>query len=136
MSRSNRGINKAASFTNRSASVLPVGITIPVSSGIFALKSDDYIEKCGSKIQEAKKFLIAELLQLGLEVVPSQTNFFLVKATLGFEFRQGLLQLGFLVRDCTSFGMVDYIRVAPRSIPECQKLIDAMKEFKLNSYAS
>jgi histidinol-phosphate aminotransferase len=109
---------------------------IAQKAGFFALKADNYIKECGRKIQEAKRFLIAELLKLDLEVVPSQTNFFLVKATLGFEFRQGLLQLGFLVRDCTSFGMVDYVRVAPRSIPECQKLIDAIKEFKLNSYAS
>jgi histidinol-phosphate aminotransferase len=109
---------------------------IAQKAGISALEADNYIEKCSSKIQEAKKFLITELSQLGLEVVPSQTNFFLIKVTFAFEFRQALLQLGFLVRDCTSFGLVNYIRLAPRSIPECQKLIDAIKEFKLNSYAS
>ena len=109
---------------------------IAQKAGLFALQADKYIEKCSNKIKEAKQFLITELSQLGFEIIPSQTNFFLVKATLGFEFRQGLLQLGFLVRDCTSFGLVEYIRMAPRSIPECQKLISAIKELKLNAYAS
>jgi histidinol-phosphate aminotransferase len=108
---------------------------IAQKAGIFALKTDSYIEECGIKIQEGKNLLIKELSQLGLEVVPSQTNFFLVKVRLAFEFRQALLQLGFLVRDCTSFGLPSYIRLAPRTLPECHKLIEAIKEF-LNSYAS
>lgn len=105
-------------------------------AGIFALKADAYIKECGLKIQEAKNFLIKELSQLGLETVPSQTNFFLVKVSLAFEFRQALMQLGFLVRDCTSFGLPNHVRIAPRTMPECQKLIEAVKEFKLNCYAS
>jgi histidinol-phosphate aminotransferase len=111
--------------------------SVAQKAGIIALKADDYIEECTAKIQESRSFLITELSQLGLEVVPSQTNFFLVRvSTSAFEFRQALLHLGILVRDCTSFGLSNYIRIAPRTMPECQKLIGAIKEFLLHCYAS
>lgn len=111
--------------------------SVAQKAGLFALKADDYIEECNVKIQESKAFLIKELSSLGLEIVPSKTNFFMAKiSNFAFEFRHALLHLGILVRDCTSFGLPNYIRIAPRSIPECQKLIKAIKEFLLHCYAS
>lgn len=110
---------------------------IAQKAGIIAVNADAYIEECHHKIQEAKSFLTKELTALGLEVVPSQTNFFLMKVSnFAFEFRHALLHLGILVRDCTSFGLPNHIRIAPRTLPECQKLIEAIKEFLLHCYAS
>lgn len=111
--------------------------SVAQKAGILALKADGYIEKCTTKIQESRDFLIKELSALGLEIVPSETNFFLVKVNNpAFEFRYALLHLGILVRDCTSFGLPNFIRIAPRSMPECQELIKAIKEFLLHCYAS
>ena len=103
-------------------------------AGIVALNSDKYLEKCNNKIQEAKRFLIKELERLGLSPLPSQTNFFLVKVGNATAFRQALLMKGILVRDCTSFGLPQYIRLAPRALPECQKLIKAIKEVGVLSH--
>ena len=97
-------------------------------AGVLALNDDAYLKACGLKIREAKEFLIKELTHLGLSPVPSQTNFFLVKVGNAAKFRQALLKRGFLVRDCASFGLPDYIRLAPRTPPECQRLITAIKE--------
>ena len=106
-------------------------------AGLFVLGKDDYIEECTLKITEAKNYLITELSNMQFKVMPSQTNFFLVKVSnFAFEFRHALLYLGILVRDCTSFGLPHYIRIAPRSVPECKKLIEAIKEFTGNCYAS
>ena len=105
-------------------------------AGIAALNADGYIEECGSKIQEAKKFLVEELTLLGLSPLPSQTNFFLVEVDNVVEFRQALLQKGILVRDCASFGLPAYIRLAPRTLPECQRLIAAIKHIGVHSHAS
>ncbi len=101
---------------------------IAQKAGIIALNDDAYLEACGLKIQEAKEFLITELTYLGLSPLPSQTNFFLVKVGNAARFRQALLKRGFLVRDCASFGLPDYIRLAPRTLSECQRLIVAIKE--------
>lgn len=97
-------------------------------AGILALKADVYLEECSLKILEAKEFLIRELKTLGLSPVPSPANFFLVKVGNAAEFRQALLKKGFLVRDCASFGLRDYIRLAPRTLPECRRLIRVIKE--------
>ena len=97
-------------------------------AGILALNVDGYIEECGTKMQEAKSFLVQELTYLGLPPLPSQTNFFLVEVGNGAKFRQALLKRGILVRDCASFGLPNYIRLAPRTMPECHRLIAAIKD--------
>jgi histidinol-phosphate aminotransferase len=105
-------------------------------AGIVALNVDGYLEECSTKIQEAKSFLVRELTYLGLAPLPSQTNFFLVEVGNGAEFRQALLKRRILVRDCTSFGLPNYIRLAPRTLPECQRLIAAVKDTGVCSHGS
>jgi len=99
-------------------------------AGVIALKETDYLDQCKKKIMEAKKFLIGELSQLGFPSLPSRTNFFLVKVGDGKVFRSALLRHGILVRDCASFGLPEYVRIAPRTMPECQKLITTIKKLK------
>jgi histidinol-phosphate aminotransferase len=105
-------------------------------AGIVALNTDSYLHECNNKIREARDFLIKELERLGLPSLPSQTNFFLVKVGNAMAIRQALLNKGILVRDCTSFGLPQYIRLAPRTLPECQKLVESIKEVGLLSHAS
>jgi histidinol-phosphate aminotransferase len=77
-------------------------------------------------VREAKRFLSDGLSRLGFKVLPSDAHYFLVKVGNAAEYRHSLLQQGILVRDCTSFGLKEYIRISPRTIPECQKFIAAM----------
>ena len=115
----------------------PWNVNAPAQkAGVLALNADSYLKECGSKIREARDFLIKELERLGLPPLPSQTNFFLVKVGNVTALRQALLNKGILVRDCTSFGLPQYIRLAPRTLPECQKLIEAIKEVGVPSHAS
>lgn len=97
-------------------------------AGIIALEDVDYLERCKQKIREAKQFLTTELCQLGFTLVSSNTNFFLVMVDDAKSFRAALLKRGILVRDCTSFGLPGHIRIAPGTMPECQKLVAAIKE--------
>jgi len=102
--------------------------SVAQKAGVFALKADAYLKSCTQKIEEAKGFLTKELKNLGLRPLPSETNFFMVRVGNAAQFRQILLKKGILVRDCTSFGLPQYIRLAPRTIAECQRLIEAIKE--------
>ncbi len=97
-------------------------------AGIAALKEEGYLKRCQAELKRAKNFLLTELSRLGLEPVPSNANFFLVEVGNATDFRQRLLKRKILVRDCTSFGLPCYIRIAPRTLPECQRLIAAAKE--------
>jgi histidinol-phosphate aminotransferase len=109
---------------------------IAQKAGIVAMNADSYLQECSNKIREARDFLIKELERLGLPSLPSQTNFFLVEVGNATAFRQTLLNKGILVRDCTSFGLPQYIRLAPRTLPECQKLVESIKEVGVQSHAS
>ena len=99
-------------------------------AGVIVLEDMDYLERSKRKIKEAKHFLVDELCRLGFQPLPSDANFFLVKVGNAKRFRTALLKHGILVRDCTSFGLPEYIRIAPRTMPECQKFIAAIKALK------
>ncbi len=99
-------------------------------AGIIALKDTDYLERCEQEVRQVKQFLMTELHRSGFTVVPSKANFFLVRVGDARGFRSTLLKHGILVRDCTSFGLPEYIRITPRSMPECQKLMTTIKVSK------
>ena len=99
-------------------------------AGVAALSDADYLEQCNKEIRQAKQFLMDELRQIGFTLVPSKTNFFLVRVPSAKAFRSALLRHGILVRDCTSFGLPEYVRVAPRTMPECQRLITVIDSLK------
>lgn len=99
-------------------------------AGVIALKDTEYLKQCEAKIRQVKYFMIDELGRSGFKLVPSKTNFFLVKVGDGKSFRNALLRHGIMVRDCASFGLTEYVRIAPRTMPECQKLITTIKALK------
>ncbi len=99
-------------------------------AGIIAIAREEYLKRCQIELRQAKNYLVAELSSLGLPPLPSEANFFLVKVGDAPRFRRELLKRMILVRDCTSFGLPQYVRIAPRTLPQCQKLITAIKEVR------
>ena len=95
------------------------------------MEETGYLEDSKRKIKEAKQFLIDELHRLGFQPLPSDTLFFLMRVGNAGEFRTALLKHGILVRDCTSFGLPEYVRISPRTMPECRKLIAAIKTLNI-----
>jgi histidinol-phosphate aminotransferase len=99
-------------------------------AGITALQSKEYLEKSRKLVFREKNYLVTNLGKLGFVCVPSDANYFLVKVNNAAEFRKRLLiNNKTLVRDCTSFGLPQYIRIAPRSHNQNRKLIAAIEEF-------
>ncbi len=97
------------------------------AAGLAALSDPAHLTLTGECVAEGKRFLEHELAALGLMVMPSAANFLLVKVGNATALRNALLSKGVCVRDCTSFGLPDHIRVAVRTIPECQRLIEALR---------
>lgn len=110
----------------------PWSVSAPAqAAGLAALRDQEHLRRSLSALEEAKHYLMAALAELGLAVCPSVTNFFLVHLKSGVphylrsgrEFRAALLREGCCVRDCTSFGLPDYIRIGVRTLPECERLV-------------
>jgi len=104
--------------------------TIAQKAGVIALDNIEHLEWCKGEIQRAKRFLVEELHRLGFTLVPSDAHFFLIKVNSASGFRNALLQQGIQVRDCTSFNLPGYVRIAPRTMPECQRLINTIQAMR------
>jgi histidinol-phosphate aminotransferase len=97
-------------------------------AGIAALTDTAHIVSSLSHVAQAKQQLVRDLLGVGLEPVPSCTHFFLLQVGDATACRRVLLPRGILVRDCTSFGLPAYIRVATRRPEENARLLAALVE--------
>ena len=93
---------------------------------LAALADTGYLDLARQAVSEAKEFLSTKLTAMGFSVPPSAANFLLVKVGDAASWRHKLIVQGLVVRDCTSFGLPEYIRVGVRSLPDCQRLIEAM----------
>lgn len=79
---------------------------------LAALDDDKFVEKTLTLTRDGLEFLYSQLDRIGLEYVPTQTNFFLIKTPLGAgETYQRMLREGVIVRSMESFGLSDYIRI-------------------------
>ena len=95
-------------------------------AGISALEDTGYLPRAKEAVRSAKKYLRTELGRMGLEVPRSEANFLLVKVGDAPKWRSLLLAKGMVVRDCTSFGLPEYIRVGIRAMEDCQRLVAAI----------
>lgn len=86
--------------------------TLSINAGIAALADTDFIERTVALVQEEKPFLYHHLDRLGIKYWKTQANFILIKPDMDPKvFEEGLLAEGIMVRNATSFGAKDCIRV-------------------------
>jgi histidinol-phosphate aminotransferase len=92
-----------------------------------ALEDLGYAGRSLAEVAGAKRFLIDSLSGLGFNVPPAAANFLLVQVGDAPGWRDRLARRGMFVRDCTSFGLPDFIRVGVRQMADCQRLVEAIK---------
>lgn len=96
------------------------------AAGLAALQDEPYYQQTLVRVQSEKKFLVDGLVSLGYTPCASRTHFFLLPVANGQEFRARLLPYGILVRDCASFGLPEYVRIAPRTRDENIRLLTVL----------
>ena len=94
--------------------------------GIAALEDNEYLSNARKVVFSARSYLKKALTELGLETIPSDANFLLIKVENASKWRYLLLKKGVVVRDCSSFGLPNYIRVGIRVIEDCKILVEAI----------
>lgn len=98
------------------------------AAGIVALDDISHLTQTLARVSDDKAALVTSLEAMGLTPLPSATHFFLCEVGSATALRQSLLQRGILVRDCTSFGLPNYIRIASRRPSENAQLLHALSE--------
>lgn len=96
------------------------------AAGLAALRDEAHLRQSLARLQIEKQRLVSGLQELGFDPIPSRTNYFLLPVSSGTGFRQKLLAHGILVRDCASFGLPAYVRVAARRAEENARLLKAI----------
>lgn len=95
--------------------------------GLAAINDDKHIARSRKTVAEAKKYILKAIADIGLDVIPSSTNFLLIKVGDAGSMRRALLEHGVCVRDCTSFGLPQYIRIAMQPLPACRIFVDELR---------
>ncbi len=98
------------------------------AAGVAALRDPGYRQRSLERLARATQELVAGLTRLGLAPVASATHFFMVCVGDGCVFRAALLRHGVLVRDCASFELPAYVRIAARRPEDNERLLAVIRE--------
>lgn len=98
------------------------------AAGVLALQEAGFLEQSVARLNRERDYLLARITGLGLPTAPTRANFFLMKVGEARLFRDRLLRRKILVRDCTSFGLPEYVRLAPRRHAQNVMLVSALRD--------
>src|SRR6266849_1875879 len=101
---------------------------IAQAAGIAALNDRLHLKTTLDKLTIERQVFFHALRDSGLNVLSSRTHFCLIEVGDAQHVRKQLLTRKILVRDCTSFGLPQFIRVATRPTNEWQQLLLALQE--------
>jgi histidinol-phosphate aminotransferase len=97
-------------------------------AGIAALNDYTFLLTTLTRLARERQACWQALQDAQFQVLPSRTSFFLLAVGDAAAVRQQLLMRHLLVRDCTSFGLPQYIRIATRPKADWQRLLQALRE--------
>lgn len=95
---------------------------------VAALKDKSHLERSREINRKGKEYLYREFKKLGLNYVPTEANFILVKAGNGRNIYNRLLKRGVIIRPLDGYKFPDYIRVTIGLPEENKRFIEALKE--------
>jgi histidinol-phosphate/aromatic aminotransferase/cobyric acid decarboxylase-like protein len=96
-----------------------------------AAAEQDFVAASRKRLLGDRTALVEGLRALGLSPLPSSTVFVLVRVAGARTVRDDLLRdHAILVRDCSSFGLPDHLRIAARPAPERERLLAALRSLR------
>jgi histidinol-phosphate aminotransferase len=109
----------------------PFNVNSPaLAAGVAAMEDQAYITDMRAKNAVELKRVTDAITALGYEVVPSKTNFTLVKFGSDVPAMNAhLAARGLIVREVAGYGLPDYLRISIGTTEENSLLIDALTAF-------
>lgn len=108
----------------------PFNVNMPAQvAAIAALKDKKFLAKTKKITYEGRRYLYAELGNLGLRYIPSVTNFVLFEAGKDADkVCKKLMKKGVIVRDMKAWGLDNFIRVTVGKEKENKRFIKELKK--------
>ena len=98
------------------------------TGAVAALKDSKHLKKSKEVNRKGKEYLYGEFNRLGIEYVPTEANFILVRVENGREIYNRLLKKGVIVRAMDGYKLPDYIRGTIGLSQENKRFIEALSE--------
>ena len=98
-------------------------------AGLVALDEMNWREETTARLRKDVWELQEGLRACGYAPLPTTVSYFLLPVGDAKSMRDRLVESRMFVRDCTSFGLPDHIRIAARPSDENARLLDAMNRF-------
>jgi histidinol-phosphate aminotransferase len=96
------------------------------AAALAALEDTAHLRDTLAQTRQVSTSLRADLMAAGLAPLPSAVHYCLLPVDSAPEWHAALLERRILVRDCTSFGLPQHIRIAARTRIENRRLLDAL----------
>ncbi len=101
---------------------------------LAALEDKEHLQGTRVNNRRGLAYLYREMERMGLNYVPTQTNFFLINLKRnGAKVYQDLLQEGVIVRPMAGYGLPEYIRVTVGLPEENKRFVTALRKVLLTS---
>jgi histidinol-phosphate aminotransferase len=101
--------------------------SISQAGALAAIDDHDHVRRCLEVNSAGCQYLYKALDELGVEYVPTDANFLLVKTGKAREAFNKLLPLGVITRPLDGYELPDHLRVSIGMQWENEKFIDALK---------
>jgi histidinol-phosphate aminotransferase len=107
----------------------PFNVNAPAQwAALAALDDADHVRRSLEVNRQGLDYLQREFKRLGLEFVPSQANFILVRVGKGQEVFQHLLRHGVIVRPTAGYRFPEHVRVTVGTMAENRKFVEALEK--------
>ncbi len=102
-------------------------VSIPAqAAGLAALSETDFVEKSLKYIKTEKEYIYDRFEILGIKYFRSDVNFILFKTDIPLY--EKMLEKNILIRDCTSFGLNGFYRIAVKTHRENERFFEALNK--------
>jgi len=100
---------------------------IAQAGALAGLADDEHQRKTREITIQGRNFLQKEFTEMGLDYVPSFANFVLVCVRDGKAVFQALMKKGIIVRDMTSYGLPEWIRVSIGTMEQNRRFLEELQ---------
>ena len=107
----------------------PFNVNAPAQwAALAALDDREHVRRSLESNHQGRQYLTREFARLGIEYVPSHTNFILLRVGNGEDVFNRLLAQGIIVRPMAGYQFPEYIRVTIGTMDENRKFLDGLKK--------
>jgi histidinol-phosphate aminotransferase len=100
---------------------------IAQAAALAALDDTAHLKRTVEANEKGRALFETAFKKMGLDYVPSQTNFLLIEVGYGAEITEALMRLGVIVRPMGGYGLPNHIRVTIGTPAENRRFLAALK---------